>query len=277
MPSQRFIVPVAVLLAVIIIGTAGFVAYRKKSAGDEPQQSAALANVRVPDDTDHILGSPNAPIIVIEYSDFECPFCKQYHETLRRIMDEYGKDGKVAWVFRQLPLAQLHSKAPTEALASECVADLGGNTAFWKFVDELFSTTPSNNNLDLTLLPNIASNAGVDRAAFEACMKSGALMTQVEADFKEAVAAGAQGTPFTVIITQGQQARIDGAQMYPAMKAVMDTLLRQIGATGLVPPTAYPMPSIDGTSTPSATAPAATSTPTTPATGTAATSAAPRS
>lgn len=86
---------------------------------------------------DHIRGDINAPVKIIQYSDIDCPFCKRFHGTMQEVMDSYGKDGKVAWVMRHFPLTQLHPDAFNKAEASECVAELGGNDKFWKFVDTL--------------------------------------------------------------------------------------------------------------------------------------------
>ena len=93
---------------------------------------------------DHILGKLDAPIIIVEYSDLECPFCKVFHRTMHEVMDKYGKDNKVAWIYRQFPIDSLHSKARKEAEATECANELGGNDGFWKFTDEVFGTTNSN-------------------------------------------------------------------------------------------------------------------------------------
>lgn len=109
----------------------------------------ALENVKPVTATDHILGDINAPVKVVLYSDLECPFCKSFHQTMQEIMkSSYGTDKQVAWVFRNFPLKQLHSKAPKEAEALECAAELGGNDAFWKFLDKINEVTPSNNKLD---------------------------------------------------------------------------------------------------------------------------------
>jgi protein-disulfide isomerase len=97
-------------------------------------------------DKDHIKGDISAPVKIVEYSDLECPFCKRFHATMQEVVKSY--DGKVAWVFRQFPLAQLHPKAVKEAEAAECVASLGGNAAFWKFIDKVEEVTPGNNKLD---------------------------------------------------------------------------------------------------------------------------------
>jgi predicted DsbA family dithiol-disulfide isomerase len=231
----------AIVIVLIIIGTTLYFVLTKDEASplDTLGREAEVSEVRPISVDDWVLGNPNAPVVFVVYSDFECPFCKNYHQTMHSIMREYGKDGRVAWVYRHIPLVQLHSQAPTEALASECVGEDGGNDAFWKFADTLFEETPSNNNLDLTRLPQFAERAGVSRAEFEACMRSDRLMRRVEEDFAEAIAAGAVGSPFTVAFAAGQQIRIEGGHLYPAMKTVTETLLAQVGHSdgGLQAPT----------------------------------------
>ncbi|HEY4512581.1 MAG TPA: thioredoxin domain-containing protein [Candidatus Paceibacterota bacterium] len=111
-----------------------------------------LPNMVAVTSADHIKGSLSASVKIVEYSDLECPFCKRFHTTMQEVMNTYNKDGKVAWVFRHFPLAQLHSKAPKEAEATECAAELGGNDGFWKFVDKINEITPSNNKLDQALI-----------------------------------------------------------------------------------------------------------------------------
>src|SRR3989338_8979892 len=108
-----------------------------------------------------------------------------FHETMHQIIDEYGQSGEVAWVYRQSPLDVLHSKARKESEASECAASLGGNDAFWKFADEVFNRTTSNDTLDIGSynggagsgdagqLSAIAVSIGLDKAAFESCLASG--------------------------------------------------------------------------------------------------------
>ncbi len=243
--TSRYLVPAAALLAAaIIIGSVVFALYKR--SGDSPSSgdTAKLLNSSAPtlvppvSERDHIVGPRTAPIVFIEYSDLECPFCRDFHKTMKAIIEEYGSGGNIAWVFRHFPLAQLHTKAPTEALASECVAELAGNEAFWKFIDIVYTEGPGNDQLDLSLLPVFAERAGADRGRFETCMADGSLMSVIEAQFEEAKSAGGTGTPFTIVLAAGQQIPIDGAQPYMAMSVVAQTLLRNIGidAGELVPP-----------------------------------------
>lgn len=87
---------------------------------------------------DHVRGNRNADVLLIEYSDFECPFCVRFHPTAQQLLDEYGN--KMGWVYRHYPLDQLHPSARPAALASECVKEIGGEEAFWKFADEAFTS-----------------------------------------------------------------------------------------------------------------------------------------
>lgn len=88
-------------------------------------------------DSDHLLGNPNAPVLMVEYSDLECPFCQRFHPTMKQALDEY--EGQIAWVYRHFPLDALHPNARKAAEASECVAKVAGNDKFWEFIDELIA------------------------------------------------------------------------------------------------------------------------------------------
>ncbi len=113
-------------------GVIRFVEQQRAEAEKREQSAAggrAAAMRTVAKDRDHIRGNPDAPVTLVEYSDFECPFCKRFHPTVKRIVDEYG--GRVRWVYRHFPLDEIHPvKARREAAAAECAAELGGNDAF---------------------------------------------------------------------------------------------------------------------------------------------------
>lgn len=242
--SNPYLIPGAIVIAGLFIAGAIYFAFFTKTPdradSKNGQKSGQETAVRPVDGTDFILGNPEAPVVVLEYSDFECPFCHQFHQSMKQLMGQYGESGKVAWVFRQFPLEQLHSKAPTEALASECAAAQGGNKAFWDYADKLFSG-PGNNQLDLAKLPVFAADIGLDRAKFEACMKDTSedgLMKNVTEDFNGAVKAGGQGTPFTMILANGEVHQLGGALPYPALKAAVDLFVKNAEADGkIVPPT----------------------------------------
>jgi len=148
---------------------------------------------------DHVLGDRNADIIIIEYSDTECPFCKVFHNTMHEVIEEYNN---VAWVFRHYPIATLHPRAFHEAEAIECAFDQGGDGAFWNYTDKLFEVTPSNNGLSVEELPKIAEQVGLDVALFKTCLASGKFGNKIQAHIDQGVKDGARGTPFSIIITK---------------------------------------------------------------------------
>lgn len=223
-------IPVAIVIAGVLIAGAVIMSNRGRSpaaAGIAGQKNAAIENpgFKPISADDHLLGSPKAAVTILEFSDTECPFCKDFHTTMHRIINEYGKTGKVAWAYRHFPLDAIHSRARKEAEATECAAELGGNDAFWKYIDRLFEITPSNNGLDPALLPQIAANIGLDRSAFEACLKSGKHAAKVETQYQDAVRSGGQGTPHSFIITGESVLPLSGAQPYTSVKSAIDAVL----------------------------------------------------
>ncbi len=189
-----------------------------------PTGSATVTNFRkVNPQRDHIRGNPKAKVSVIEYSDFECPFCKRHHPTMQQIVETYGD--KVNWVYRHFPLESLHSQAKKEAEASECAGEQG---KFWEFTDTIFEVTPSNNGLDLTKLAEYAKESGVkDLAKFNDCVDKEKYKSVVEEDLADATAAGGNGTPYNLIVdAQGKATPISGALPFAQFKTVIDQALR---------------------------------------------------
>ncbi len=183
------------------------------------------------DETDYIRGNPNAPIIMIEYSDYDCPFCKQFHETMVQIMEEYGVEGRVAWVYRQFPLPQLHPNAPLISEAALCVGDIGGQTAFWEFTDLIFEQRELTEPTNMVRLPEYAERVGIDVEAYNSCLNSDRMKSVVDASMKEAFDIGARGTPYTILIAGNQQAVINGAQSYPTVRSIIGNLIDQLDGT----------------------------------------------
>jgi len=202
-----------------------------------PNQAGQL-NIATITNEDHILGDPNAPIKIVEYSDASCPFCKMFHPTMKQIIEEYGPEGKVAWVYRHFPLDKpdpqgrvLHPNAGYEAQAMECAAEIGGNEKFWAFTNRLYEVTPAVTaqtpaGLPREEIPKIAQYAGLDVNSFNECLSSGRYKAAVDADYIDGLNAGIQGTPFSVIITPtGTKIPITGAQPYANVKASIDAIL----------------------------------------------------
>ncbi len=125
--------PVETINAAIDMGLAG------KTVPITDDQKPKSPTVILPGD--HILGNANAPVVIVEYSDSDCPYCQKFHATMHQVKDKYGD--KVAWVYRHYPLDGLHPKARMEAEASECVAKLSNNETFWKYLDAMFTINSS--------------------------------------------------------------------------------------------------------------------------------------
>ncbi len=179
-------------------------------------------------DRDHIRGNPAAPVTLVEYSDFECPFCKRFHSTAKQLVDE--SNGQVKWVYRHFPLDELHPvKARKEAAAAECAAELGGNEAFWKFADRFYELTPSNNRTDIDrVLPQIAREIDLDTAKFASCLASGRHDRRVEEDLQNAYTTGARGTPWSIIVSKsGKMYPLSGAQPYAVAKQLVELALQE--------------------------------------------------
>ena len=228
--KSQYVLPITIVIAGLLIAGAVFLVGK---SGTNPTPSGSKTTARAYDPAkDHILGNPDAPIKVVEYADLECPHCKLFNTTMHQVMDYYGASGKVAWVYRPFPLASIHSKAPKEAEAAECAADQGGDTTFFKYIDRLYEVTPGNNGLDLSQLPVIAKDIGINVDTFNTCLSSGKYTKRVSDSYAEAIGLGAQGTPFTLVMVGTDSVVLNGAQPYDSMRAAIDTVLSGLpGAT----------------------------------------------
>ncbi len=228
--SSPLAIPAAIIIGFGLIAASIYLSGGKQAAvapglGNQ-SPTADLSKVDPITADDHIRGNPNAPLLIVEYSDFDCPFCQRFHTTMQKIMDEYGPGGQVAWVYRHWPITSLHPSAGHIAEASECVAELGGNEAFWKFADLVFGERGSTGSTDLVRLPEFAETVGVSKADYESCVASGRHREGIEDNAVNAAEIGAIGTPYSVVIVGDQKTAIDGAQPYETVKLLIDGLLR---------------------------------------------------
>jgi len=203
MEKNNIIVPIAIILAGGLIGAGIYfngqglkgktTTYEKETA--KTSYSISIPNIKT---GDHVLGTRTAPIIFVEYSDMECPYCKGFHQTMNKIVSEYSD--KIAWVYRHMPIETLHKKAKNEAHATECVAELAGEAKFWDFINKIYNITTSNDRLDQTLLAKTAKELDVNEKDFASCMTSDRHMAKIEESIEEAKGAGITGTPTTVVL-----------------------------------------------------------------------------
>ena len=200
----------------------------RAAAADRQNAADRTGEIRPITEDDYIRGNPNAPIMIVEYSDYDCPFCKTFHTTMKQIMDEYGVTGEVGWVYRQYPIQQLHPNAPRISEAALCVGELGGNEAFWKFSDLVFENRGERAPTNVTRLPEYAVSAGVSEAEYQDCLESGRQRERVEMSIEDGFTAGIDGTPNSFILIGNQQASIEGAQPYSVVKQIIEDLLGQL-------------------------------------------------
>ena len=220
-----------VLIAVVIIG--GFFIFTEDKSGttgnvaqqpNQPDTQPSIVKASIDDDP--VLGNKNAQITIIEFSDYQCPFCRKFWtETLPSIQKEYIDAGKVKFVYRDFPLTSLHPMATPAAEAAECVREKEGDFAYFKMHDKIFqeqnildggdaNSGPVKSTVSFTNndLKKWAKDLGYD---ISSCLDSGKFKSEVAKDGSDAVAAGFQGTPGFVIMKTGDKEGVPLAGAYP--------------------------------------------------------------
>lgn len=219
--ERSYTIPIAIAIGGIIVATAVYVSMPKSPTTGAGNPSL----VRLVGTADHILGNPAAPVLIVEYTDFDCEYCKGFHETLHQVIANTGANGRVAWALRQFPLSEIHPNALSHARATECAAQVGGNDAFWKFADLLFNNQPVNS----IRYGELARSSGIPGdSAFASCYANAATTfdERIMADRQNALDVGALGTPYSLILVAGAPPIvIDGAYPYDAVKQLVDQAL----------------------------------------------------
>jgi len=165
------------------------------SAGNQPSaaaqpDAAGKVDVKVAA-TDHIRGNKNAKITIVEFSDYQCPFCVRFHETMKQVMAKYPT--QVRWVFKHFPLESIHPYAKKAAMAAECA---GEQNKFWEYTDEIFA---NQTRLNDAYLSTAAKNLKLDAKKFDSCLSSEKYANKVNADLQQGQAYGVRGTPGSFI------------------------------------------------------------------------------
>ena len=170
------------------------------------------SNVPAVSDSDHIRGNKNAKVVLIEYGDFQCPYCIRHHPNMEKLISEYGD--KVAWVFRHFPLS-FHENAQPAAVASECASEQG---KFWEFADAMYADGAS---LGTDFYVKTATDLGINVESFKTCLSSGKYDSLIDAEQAAGSAAGVTGTPATYI----NGTLVSGAVPYATLKTMVDAAL----------------------------------------------------
>jgi len=230
MEKNNYSLPISIVIAGILIAGGIYLVSRDGAGGIVG--GGSVTNVPTVTLSDHIMGNPKAQLKIVEYSDMECPYCKHFDQTMREIMQYYGASGKVAWVFRNFPLITIHENAATEAAATECAAEQGGSEAFFKFTDKIYQATAEDGSLDLSSIPALAKEAGLDGQKLKECVDSGTYKAKVQQQYKEALATGAQGTPHIVFMLGNTPILIlEGNQPYSSIHGAVEQILQTEGST----------------------------------------------
>ena len=176
-------------------------------------------------DDDPMKGNPDAPITIVEFSDFQCPFCAKFHETtLPQIEQNYISTGKVNFVYRDFPIQSIHPNAIPAALASECADD---QRKFWEMHDMIFENQRNWQGLQITQSANLfkeyAIQLGLNTDEFDACMDSGKYLEEIQKDLNDGRAYGVTGTPgFFVGNEKIGFTKLIGAQPFSSFQRVID-------------------------------------------------------
>ncbi len=185
------------------------------AGADIPAELPPANDVRPVDASrDHIWGNADAKVTLIEYSDFECPFCGRHYSTMKQLKEAYPNDIRV--VFRHFPLS-FHAEAQKAAEASECAADQG---KFWEMYDIIFEANLAG-DMSVSKWKSAASDLGLDTEKFNNCLDSGEKAARVAEDLNEGSGAGVEGTPATFV--NGQV--VSGALPFDSFKQIIDAEL----------------------------------------------------
>jgi len=210
-------------LFVISLFTGGFRGSDSITGGtvdipDIPNIPTGIASVNAEDfvDDDPVLGNDNAKLTIVEFSDFQCPFCKRARDdAIKQIEEQYIKTGKVKLVYRDFPLTSIHPMAQKSAEAAECADDQG---KFWEYHDVIFERQAS---LNINSLKQWAGELGLNENDFNKCLDSGKHSNEVNKDASDAQRAGGQGTPFFIVGNQP----VSGAQPFANFQTVIESQL----------------------------------------------------
>jgi protein-disulfide isomerase len=234
---------VGFVTAVLVLGTIGFIALGAcvmkgecarglgdgseavviADNGNDPTADVAADTtqgvVPVATEDDSIRGSADAPITIIEYSDFECPYCTRFHETMLQVMENY--DGQVKWIYRHFPLS-FHANAQSAGEAAECAGD---QDKFWEMADLLYE---NNTELGTEMYLKLAGEIGLNTSDFTTCMDDGKYENKVKTQAQGGITAGVTGTPGSFIITEdGEAMPIKGALPFETVAGYLDTILAE--------------------------------------------------
>ena len=195
----------------------------------QPAQPPAPENIQLGIDDDPVKGDPKARLVLVEFSDYQCPYCGRFvRETFPQIEKDYIKTGKLKYVFRDFPITAAHKDALKAALAAGCALDQG---KYWEMHDRLFENQTAFTVHNLT---QSAEAIGLNKETFQRCLNNNEYATEVQNDFADGTKAGVNQTPFFFLgLTEPNSTKVKvltviaGAKPYAVFKAAIDGALQQ--------------------------------------------------
>ena len=213
---------VLAVLLIVSIFTGGFggrsVNVVNNNAENDNQIPTGVANVNAEEyvDDDPYLGNKNAPVTIVEFSDFQCPYCSRFRtQTFDQIKEQYIDTGKVRFVYRDFPLTSIHPMAQKSAEASECADEQG---KFWEYHDNIFENQAS---LSIDNLKKWAKDLSLNENKFNSCLDSGKYADEVKKDMNNGASVGVRGTPYFMV----GNTVLEGAYPFEAFKQAIDAQL----------------------------------------------------
>ena len=217
---RNMFLPLVIIFAGLIVAVAVYVVRIREHVANG---SGTPQAVRAVSPSDHIIGNPSAPIVLVEYSDIDSEFGKKLQLTMEQLMTQYVAGNKVAWVYRHFPVTTLHPNASTHALAAECAQSVSTPAMFFRFIDALNMRAPGAISFDPKQYGAVVAELSLPKDSFEKCVKNATFEQRVHDDYSNALAAGATGSPYIILLVQGQKPRqIQGAPPYKALKKILD-------------------------------------------------------
>jgi protein-disulfide isomerase len=218
--KKGWMIPVAIVFAGAVVAFSIYATHKEVAASTNgnPELTRPVSA------SDHILGKPTAPVVVIEYSDVDSEYSKDFESVMEQVMTDYGPDGNVAWVYRDYPLADEDTNSEKDDEAAECAASLGSSQTFFSFIDAMQAAAPGDEQFDPSQYDSVATSLGLSTGSLDSCISAHTFEKKVESDYENGEQIGVTGTPYSVIEVKGQKPIvISGYVPYETMKQVLDT------------------------------------------------------
>jgi protein-disulfide isomerase len=224
--KKEWFLPAVIIGAGLIVALSVY-ATRHHAAVVQAQNLAAIRPVAL---TDHLIGNPGAPVVLVEYSDVDSEYSKDFRQIMEQVMQNYAAGGDVAWDYRDFPLITNDQYDEKNDEAAECAGALGGPNSFFTFIQDMQTAAPGDVEFDDAAgYDSIITTMGLSTGDFDSCLSAHTYESRVSADYQNAIAIGASGSPYSVLLVKGEKpVLISGAIPYTAMKQILDAAIARV-------------------------------------------------